>query len=47
MANKTYNPVVRVSHLSKSYGNITALLDVSLDIYAGEILAGAVKRDSG
>ncbi|MGR6836955.1 ATP-binding cassette domain-containing protein [Syntrophomonas erecta] len=35
----TYNPVVRVSHLNKSYGNITALLDVSLDIYAGEILA--------
>lgn len=39
MAAKTYDPVVRVSHLSKSYGNITALLDVSLDIYAGEILA--------
>lgn len=39
MAAKTFNPVVRVSHLSKSYGNITALLDVSLDIYAGEILA--------
>lgn len=39
MATKSYNPVVRVSHLSKSYGNITALLDVSLDIFAGEILA--------
>ncbi|MGI6492042.1 MAG: ATP-binding cassette domain-containing protein [Pelotomaculum sp.] len=39
MATKTASPVVRVSHLSKSYGNITALLDVSLDIYAGEILA--------
>ncbi len=39
MAAKTDNPVVRVSHLSKSYGNITALLDVSLDIYAGQILA--------
>lgn len=39
MATKTCNPVVRVSHLSKLYGNITALLDVSLDIYAGEILA--------
>ncbi|MGI6120082.1 MAG: ATP-binding cassette domain-containing protein [Desulfosporosinus sp.] len=33
------NPVVRISHLSKSFGNITALLDVSLDIYSGEILA--------
>jgi|LSQX01.1.fsa_nt_gb ABC-type phosphonate transport system ATPase subunit len=39
MATKTYDPVVRVSHLSKSYGNITALLDVSFDIYPGEILA--------
>ena len=39
MATKTYNSVVRVSHLSKSYGNITALRDVSLNIYAGEILA--------
>lgn len=39
MATKTHNPMVRISHLNKSYGNITALLDVSLDIYAGEILA--------
>ena len=39
MATKSYNPVVRISHLSKSYGNITALLDVSLDIFPGEILA--------
>ncbi len=39
MAAKTFSPVVRVSHLNKSYGNITALLDVSLDIYPGEILA--------
>ncbi|MGI6548475.1 MAG: ATP-binding cassette domain-containing protein [Syntrophomonadales bacterium] len=31
--------MVSVSHLSKSYGNITALLDVSLDIHAGQILA--------
>lgn len=33
------NPVVQNFHLSKSYGNITALQDVSLDIYTGEILA--------
>ncbi|MDD4802962.1 MAG: ATP-binding cassette domain-containing protein [Syntrophomonas sp.] len=39
MITKTFDPVVRVSHLSKSYGNITALRDVSLDIYTGEILA--------
>lgn len=39
MTTNTKNPAVRISHLSKSYGNITALRDVSLDIYAGEILA--------
>lgn len=39
MSTKTNQPIVRISHLSKSYGNITALLDVSLDIYPGEILA--------
>lgn len=32
-------PMVKVSHLSKSYGNIEALRDVSLEIYSGEILA--------
>lgn len=36
---KSDNPVVRISHLSKSFGNIIALQDVSLDIYSGEILA--------
>ncbi|MGS0764816.1 ATP-binding cassette domain-containing protein [Syntrophomonas curvata] len=39
MCSKVQNPVVSISHLSKSYGKINALLDVNLDIYAGEILA--------
>lgn len=39
MTTKPNGSVIRISHLSKSYGNITALRDVSLDIYPGEILA--------
>jgi len=33
------NIAMQMFNLSKSYGNITALSNVSLDIYAGEILA--------
>jgi ABC-type sugar transport system ATPase subunit len=32
-------PAIKIAHLSKSFGNIEALRDVSLDIYSGEILA--------
>lgn len=39
MTTKHNGSVIRISHLSKSYGNISALRDVSLDIYPGEILA--------
>lgn len=33
------DPIAKITHLSKSYGNIEALRDVSLEIYPGEILA--------
>lgn len=39
MATDTPDPVVRISHLSKTYGNITAMHNISLDIYNSEILA--------
>lgn len=39
MTTKPISPAIRISHMSKSYGNVTALRDVSLDIYPGEILA--------
>lgn len=39
MTTNIKNPAVRILHLSKSYGNITALCDVNLEIYPGEILA--------
>lgn len=34
----TETPVLRVSHVSKFYGHIRALNDVSLDIYPGEVI---------
>lgn len=36
MATDTPDPVVRISHLSKKYGNITAMHNISLDIYNSE-----------
>lgn len=36
---RTTEPIIKITHLSKSFGNIEALIDVSLEIYAGEILA--------
>ncbi len=39
MSNQSIEPIVKAAHLSKSYGNIEALRDVNLEIYAGEILA--------
>lgn len=39
MSNQKTTPLVKTTHLRKSYGNIEALRDVSLEIYAGEILA--------
>ena len=38
-ANSKPEPVIKIYHLSKSFGNIEALIDVSLEIYTGEILA--------
>jgi ABC-type sugar transport system ATPase subunit len=32
-------PLVRVEHVSKHYGHVTALDDVSVDLYAGDVLA--------
>jgi len=39
MSNQNIEPAIKIAHLSKSFGNIVALRDVSLEIYAGEILA--------
>ncbi len=39
MSIQSIAPLVKIAHLTKSYGNIEALRGVSLDIYAGEILA--------
>jgi len=39
MSNQSIKPTIEIAHLSKSFGNIEALCDVSLEIYSGEILA--------
>jgi ABC-type sugar transport system ATPase subunit len=39
MSNQKREPIVRIVHLSKSYGNIKALSNINLEIYSGEILA--------
>ncbi len=39
MSTQVAEPIVKIAHLSKSYGNIEALHDVNLEIYSGEILA--------
>jgi ABC-type sugar transport system ATPase subunit len=39
MHKQNRSPVIKVTHLSKTFGNVEALRDVNLEIYAGEILA--------
>lgn len=39
MPNQSIEPTIKITHLSKSFGNIVALRDVDLEIYSGEILA--------
>jgi len=39
LSNQSMEPTIKIAHLSKSFGNIEALRNVSLDIYSGEILA--------
>jgi len=39
LSNQSMEPTIKIAHLSKSFGNIEALRDVSLDIYSGKILA--------
>ncbi len=36
---QSIEPAIKIVHMSKSFGNIEALRDVSLEIYSGEILA--------
>ncbi|TEB15198.1 Arabinose import ATP-binding protein AraG [Pelotomaculum sp. FP] len=39
MSRKSKDPTIKITHLSKSFGNVEALRNVSLEINSGEILA--------
>ncbi|SPU63481.1 polar amino acid transport system ATP-binding protein [Brucella melitensis] len=32
------SPLLRISNLAKSFGNVTALRDISFDVSAGEVV---------
>ena len=38
-ASHSERPILRVAHIAKSFGGVHALVDASLDLYAGEIHA--------
>lgn len=43
----TVPPLLRAAHLSKQYGQVVAVQDVSLEVYAGEVLGVVGESGSG